>query len=125
VKSAVHLPVIGNGDIESYQDGLDLMKNTGCDGVMIGRGALGNPWVFSAEGRPATQHSIIQGALRHMELIEQFQPVGNRLGSIKNHLGRYFKGLSGSSRMRKTIYESPSFLDLKHTLQSIMHSGCD
>ena len=54
VKQTVSIPVIGNGDVLCYQDGLSLMAETGCDGVMVGRGALGNPWVFSAGKPPAT-----------------------------------------------------------------------
>ncbi|WP_419175241.1 tRNA dihydrouridine synthase DusB [Desulfosediminicola sp.] len=113
VKAAVSIPVIGNGDIETYQDGIDMMAGTGCDGVMVGRGALGNPWVFSEKGRPANERAILEGAQRHMELMEQFLPVERMIGCIKNHLGRYFKGLPGSSKMRKAIYDCPSFEDLK------------
>lgn len=118
VKSAVTIPVIGNGDIVTYQDGLDMMAATGCDGVMVGRGALGNPWVFSKTGRPANERAILEGARRHMELMEQFLPVERLLGCIKNHLGRYFKGLPGSSRMRKAIYDCATFSDLKILMET-------
>ena len=113
VKAAASIPVIGNGDIESYQDGLEMMAETGCDGVMVGRGALGNPWVFSTSGRPGDEQVILEGVRRHMQLMEQFLPVDRLIGCIKNHLGRYFKGLPGSSKMRKAIYDCASFEDLK------------
>lgn len=116
VKENVNIPVIGNGDILSYLDGLAMMSDTGCDGVMIGRGALGNPWVFTPAGRPSCQEKILAGALRHMEIMEKYQAVEKMLGSVKNHLGRYFKGLPGSSQMRAAVYASRSFLELKGVL---------
>lgn len=118
VKAAVKIPVIGNGDIVTFQDGLAMMAETGCDGVMVGRGALGNPWVFSPAGRPPCQTRILAGVLRHMELMEVFLPVDRMIGCIKNHVGRYFKGLPGSSRMRAAVYACHSFQELKQMLQS-------
>lgn len=113
VKAAVSIPVIGNGDILSYDDGLSMMQATGCDGVMIGRGALGNPWVFTPGGKPDNLMDTLAGVRRHMELMEHYLPTERMLGCIKNHLGRYFKGMSGSSNLRRTIYESLSFTELK------------
>lgn len=117
VKEQVAIPVIGNGDIHTYQDGLAMIADTGCDGVMIGRGALGNPWIFSPNGRPSCQREIVAVALRHMELMAEFQPVDKMLGCIKNHIGRYFKGLAGSSRMRTAVYASRTFQDLQELLR--------
>ncbi|SHO46959.1 tRNA dihydrouridine synthase DusB [Desulfopila aestuarii] len=120
VKAAVDIPVIGNGDIQSYEDGLSMIEDTGCDGVMVGRGALGNPWVFSPEGRPSSQHQLMAGALRHLELMEEFLPVEKMIGSVKNQVGRYFKGMRGSSRMRAAVYDCASFKDLKNMLTTAM-----
>lgn len=118
VKKNVTIPVIGNGDILTHQDGRTMMDQTGCDGVMIGRAALGNPWVFSEEDRPRESSSIVGGALEHAVLMEQFLPIDRMIGCIKNQLGRYFKGLPGSSSMRKAVYDSPDFAALKELLQS-------
>ena len=113
VKSALAIPVIGNGDILTYQDGLDMMEETGCDGVMIGRGALGNPWVFTPEGRPKSSSQIAKGALRHLALIEEFTPVDLALGLIRNHISKYFRDLPGSSKMRHNIFSAKSYNELK------------
>jgi len=123
VKAAVDIPVIGNGDIQSYQDGLQMMTETGCDGVMIGRGALGNPWIFSPKGRPSDPQEILAGALRHLELMERFLPVEKIIGLVKNQVGRYFKGLAGSSRMRTAVYGCRTFGDLKILLHSAMNQA--
>lgn len=116
VKKNVQIPVIGNGDVCTRQQGLEMMHETGCDGVMVGRGALGNPWIFSNRDRPESHLEILSGALRHAELMEQFLPTDRLLGVIKNHLGRYFRGLPGSSAMRRTIYDCASFEALKTLL---------
>jgi len=122
IKQTVSIPVIGNGDILSYQDGMAMLSQTGCDGVMIGRGALGNPWVFRESGKPLDLQSILQGVLRHMELIEQHLNIEHTLGVVKNHIGRYFKNLQGSAQLRKAVYDSPSFSSLKDTLQNLASS---
>lgn len=119
VKKSVSVPVIGNGDISSYIDGLDMMAKTGCDGVMIGRGALGNPWVFCKEGRPDNLQEILKGAHKHLQLIEQFLPVERILGYVKNHISRYFKELPGSSAMRQKIFACQTIRELKSDLLSI------
>lgn len=116
VKNSVSIPVIGNGDVHSYQSGLEMIDETGCDGVMIGRGALGNPWVFQENGRPEKLHDIKRGALEHLELIEHFLPADKILGYIKNHMSRYFKGLPGSSALRKKIFDAPNLKELKQQL---------
>jgi len=118
VKKAVAIPVIGNGDILSYEDGLSMMDETGCDAVMIGRGALGNPWVFRPEGRPANTAGILPSLLRHLELIEEYFPADKVLAKTKNQAGRYFKGLPGSARIRQKIYETRTFADLKALISS-------
>ncbi|MDD3814547.1 MAG: tRNA dihydrouridine synthase DusB [Desulfocapsaceae bacterium] len=119
VKQAVSLPVIGNGDIHSYAQGLEMMHQTGCDGIMIGRAALGNPWVFSPGGKPSDLASLMDGVFRHLELIEESVTTDHMPGDIKNHLGRYFKALPESARYRKMIYDSKDLPGLRQALESI------
>lgn len=117
VKKTVSIPVIGNGDVLSYRQGLQMLEDTNCDGVMIGRGALGNPWVFQQAGRPEAVQEIIAGAQTHLALIEQFLPAEKILGYIKNHMCRYFKGLPGSSALRQNIFAAPNLDALKQQLE--------
>jgi tRNA-dihydrouridine synthase len=116
VKEAVSIPVIGNGDILSSGDGQQMMAATGCDGVMIGRGALGNPWVFQNDGRPDELREIQRVARMHLDLIEEFLPAQRMLGYIKNHMCRYFKELPGSSALRQKIFAAPDLISLKQLL---------
>lgn len=119
VKEAITLPVIGNGDILSHAQGVEMMRQTSCDGIMIGRGALGNPWVFTPAGRPGNLTDILPGVHRHLQLIEQHLPADHLPGSVKNHLGRYFKGLSDSAHHRKIIYDCHSIDELRQALTHI------
>lgn len=123
IKRALKIPVIGNGDILSYRDGLAMLAATGCDAVMIGRGSLGNPWVFTESGRPADLPAILAGALRHMELMARFLATEQTFGAIKNHIGRYFKHLPGSADLRKTVFASPTFSDLRASLSTMRDCG--
>ncbi len=113
VKQAVSVPVIGNGDILCHQDGIEMMEETGCDGVMIGRGALGNPWVFSERGRPEDPLEILKGAKEHLLLMEQFLPTDRILGYVKSQISRYFKGFPGSSKMRQKTFSCSTVEEIK------------
>jgi tRNA-dihydrouridine synthase B len=108
VKAAVSIPVIGNGDILSYTDGLEMMAETGCDAVMIGRGALGNPWVFSPAGRPATLSGRLPLMVRYLELAQQHLQSDRVLFKIKNHTSKFLTGLIGAARIRQLIYSCPN-----------------
>ncbi len=110
VKKSVAIPVIGNGDITSHRDALDKLARWGCDGVMIGRGAMGNPWIFSPADTPGSLSERCQGLLQHLELIRLYYSEPDRiLARIKNHAGRYFKGIPGGSAFRRRIYAAPTF----------------
>lgn len=122
VKEAVSIPVIGNGDILSHGDGLNMMKETGCDGVMIGRGALGNPWVFQPAGLPDSIGKRLPVLQRHMELAGQHLDTSRLLFRIKNHAARYLSGLPGAAQIRRQIIECCSLQEIKELLVALVAS---
>ena len=119
--------VIGNGDVKTAQDVLDMMKQTGCDGVMVGRAALGNPWFFNEavslfhEGKPSSTPSINQriiGCKKHFDhmLLWHGEKAGTNL--MRKHFGWYIRGFDGASYVRKSLV---SALDKKEMI-SILNS---
>lgn len=119
VKETVNIPVIGNGDILSYQDGLDMMQETGCDGVMVGRGALGNPWVFQPGGMPDSLSGRLPVMQKHMEYAKKFLETTRLLFRIKNHACRYLTGLPGAVKLREQIMNCPSLDALQSLLRQL------
>ena len=118
VKQSVSIPVIGNGDVQSHADGLRMLAETGCDGVMIGRAALGAPWIFSAHAPENPSLAFRLAALnRHLALIAQHQP-DTPPSQIKNHAGRYFKGVVGGAEIRRQIFNQTSYAGLRELVDS-------
>lgn len=119
VKQNVSIPVIGNGDITTYDQAVEFLKITECDAVMIGRAALGNPWIFSPEGTPVTLAKRMAGLELHLELIKEYSNPDRILAKIKNHAGRYFKGIPGGASVRRQIYDAATFDDIVRLANSL------
>jgi tRNA-dihydrouridine synthase B len=113
----VKIPVIGNGDISYTDDVLRMFDETGCDGVMIGRAALGNPWIFNQINKrlkgisDATAPSLIERistCRRHFEML--IESRGKRRGSylIRKHFGWYIKGFPGAAKFRNELVVAPN-----------------
>ncbi len=120
VKDNLTIPVMGNGDIHTYDEGLQLMATTGCDGVMIGRAALGAPWIFADNVyiEPSLRYRL-KASRRYLELVARYQPVDRMLGKIKNHTGKYFKGVHAGSSIRQAIMARNSFTGLVQYIESL------
>lgn len=117
VKQAVSIPVIGNGDVLTHADAQAMRRRTGCDGVMAGRGALGNPWLFSPDGRPATLAQRLPVIRRYLELAEQFLPLDKVLFKVKNHTAKFLSGLPGASGLRQALYACPTVAAMTEILE--------
>lgn len=113
VKASLKIPVIGNGDVFSPQDALQLLQETGCDAVMIGRGAQGNPWIFGRvieylrSGEPLPEPSAeerLQMLLRHLHMIVDFKGENTGVKEMRKHAAWYLKGLHGSAQVKTEIH---------------------
>ncbi|MEN6462194.1 MAG: tRNA dihydrouridine synthase DusB [Syntrophomonas sp.] len=112
VKQELTIPVIGNGDIWSAQDALRMMETTGCDAVMIGRGGMGNPFIFREtvelleKGKlvaPPDPRERMSIALEHLDLACQFKGEKVAVREMRKHLSWYIKGLPGAARIREEL----------------------
>jgi hypothetical protein len=104
VVAAVRVPVIGNGDVRSVEDARAMATATGCAAVMIGRGALGAPWVFT--GRDVDRAERGRIVRRHVELIEALLPPRDALVQLKKHLAWYLTGRPHVTALRPAIFQA-------------------
>ena len=110
VKKYVSIPVIGNGDVTSGQAAVDMMDRTGCDGVMIARGALGYPWIFREAAAiwewgeappPPTEEERIAMLMEHFQLLVANKGERVAVREIRKHIGWYVKGMRGAAALRR------------------------
>jgi len=106
VVSAVGIPVTGNGDVRSHDDAVAMHRATGCAAVMIGRGALGSPWVFRAS--PTTDDERARIIRRHCVLIQEHLSERAALLQLKKHLAWYSSGRPHSAHLRPALFAASS-----------------
>jgi tRNA-dihydrouridine synthase B len=116
VKEAVTIPVSGNGDVTTIRFAMDKFKETGVDGILIGRGAMQNPWIFrqiedAMAGREPYQPDLEEKKavlLEFFEMVSEEMPEKPALGKMKQLAGQFTKGLVGGAQFRQTLYHSHS-----------------
>ncbi|MDD2420682.1 MAG: tRNA dihydrouridine synthase DusB [Heliobacteriaceae bacterium] len=129
VAQAAPVPVIGNGDVWEPADAVRMLAETGCAGVMIGRGCLGNPWIFSRlKARvtsgclppPPTPAERIRQALAHLERAVTLKGEERGVKEMRGHLAWYLKGMPGAARLRVRINQTRTFRAVVDILENYL-----
>ena len=120
IKKAVSVPVSGSGDVSTIQQAFDRFRETGCDGVLIGRGAMANPWIFrqiedAMHGREPFQPTLEDKRallLEYFEMLQQDMPQLAAIGRMKQLAGQFTRGLQGGALFRTALYHSQSVAEI-------------
>jgi len=129
VKENVSIPVIGNGDVFEVQDAINMLNQTNCDAIMIGRGAQGNPWIFkrinhymqTGEILPEpTLEEKIETAKKHLALAVEEHGEYVAVREMRKHIAWYLKGLRNSARVRDEINKIESYEEVVNKLEGYM-----
>ena len=121
VKESVKIPVIGNGDIVDVKSAINMFEKTNCDGIMIGRGALGNPWIFKSIlnmkdyiPTPMEKYEMI---LEHIKFALEFDDEKTSNLKLRKHIAWYLKGMKSSTQIKDKVNRANSILEVKDILK--------
>ena len=131
VKQSVSVPVIGNGDITSADDAVNMIDKTGCDGVMIGRGALGNPWIFEEiaarlDGKEYAAPDLakrLETCIQHISLIRGAKGEHISAAEMKKHAALYIKGVRSAAAIRDSIMKTTSTAQIEEIIRNILETN--
>ena len=131
VKEAVSIPVIGNGDVIDGPGAARMLAQTGCDAVMVGRGAQGNPWVFKEilhylrTGEvcpPVSPKEKIETALRQAKMLIDHKGTRRAIPEMRKHIAWYTKGMTGSTALRRQIFALESLQQIRELLNGVVQN---
>ncbi len=131
VKENVSIPVIGNGDVTSPYLAKQMLEETGCDAVMIGRGVLGNPWLIRDTvalldrkeiPKEVTPLEKIDMCIKHLKLLSELKNEKVAVLEIRNHIAWYLKGVEGSNQLKNKVYQMTNLCDILHVLEEFRRS---
>ncbi len=132
VKKAVSIPVIGNGDIFDYKSAKHMLDYTGCDGIMIGRGAQGNPFIFKEIttfletgeilSKPTTDE-VLNMALRHTRDLIDYKGEYTGIREARKHLAWYIKGLKNSTTAKTLLNTAMSYEEVQEIFDSVLRNN--
>jgi nifR3 family TIM-barrel protein len=129
VKQSISIPVIGNGDIVSPESAKKMLEQTGCDAIMIGRGAEGNPWIFkriieylrNGEILPEPSYEEkVEMAMYHLKQTIELKGETIGVKEMRKHLAWYLKGMPGSSTVKSEVFKLCKAEDVKKMLQAYL-----
>ena len=128
VKRAVDIPVVGNGDVVDAASAMAMIEETGCDFVMIGRGALGNPWIFreleaawrgkELPEKPGSEEKK-EMMIRHLLDLAEFKGEYPAVREMRKHVGWYIKGMHNAAALRGKVNQINDIDELKEAIRSI------
>lgn len=130
VKKAVSIPVIGNGDVVDFKSAERMFLHTGCDAIMIGRGALGNPWIFREifsyikNGTVCEKPSLeqkIECIIRQLDMMMQYKNERTAVCEMRKHIGWYLKGVRNSSKIKEHLFKIKGYNELVFEVEKLRY----
>ena len=131
VKQSVSIPVFANGDVFTPEDGIRLLEHTQADGLLIGRGSLGNPWIFSGIKKlltgetytPPTLRERVDMALRHARMLVSWKTEPFAIKEMRKHVSWYVTGVRGAAQMRVMANQAVTYAELEEALAKCLEQA--